>query len=223
MTGGTGTLGGALVRALCADGVAVVANYFRDEERALRLQRESGCAIVRADIGDESAVGALFQSLPPICAVIHTAGIARDALLLRQSRESWRETLRINATGAFLVTRMALENLEDGGHLILVASRVGERGATGQSAYSANKAAILGLMKCAAREGAARKLCVNAICPPFVPSALSENMSGNELATLHRQSVSGNAGDARTFVSAARWLLSEGVSGQVIHCDDRMF
>lgn len=223
MTGGTGTLGSALVRSLCADGVHVVAGYVRDEERAARLRNETGCEIVRADIGDENAVVALFQSLPPLFGVIHAAGTSHDALLLRQSCESWHETLRVNATGAFLVARAALEKLDDGGRLILVASRVGERGAPGQSAYAAGKAATLGLMKCAAREGVARKLCVNAICPPFVPSALSQTLGASELAALRGQSLTGDFGDARGFVSAARWLLSETISGQIIHCDDRIF
>ena len=81
-------------------------------------------------------------------------------------------------------------------------------------------------MKCAAQEGAARKLCVNALCPPFVPSALSAKLGESELAALRGQSLREGVGDARSFVGAALWLLGENgarVSGQVIHCDDRMF
>ena len=226
ITGGTGTLGGALVRALCAGGVRVFANYCRDDERAARLRDETGCDIVRADIGDENAVRELFEALPPLFGVVHAAGVSSDSLLLRQSRESWHETLRVNATGAFLVARAALQRLEDGGRLILISSRVGERGAAGQSAYAASKSATLALMKCAAQEGAARKLCVNALCPPFVPSALSETLRESKFAALRGQSLREGVGDARSSVGAALWLLGEsgdGVSGQVIHCDDRMF
>lgn len=225
ITGGTGTLGGALTRSLCAQGHRVIANFAHDGERARRLQAETGCELWRADIGDEAAVCALFEVAPPLLAVVHVAGITRDALLLRQSAQSWQDVMNVNLNGAFLVAREALQRLEEGGRLIFVVSRVGERGAAGQGAYAAGKAATIGLMKCAAREGTERNLKVNAICPPFVPSALSANLKQEKIATLMAQSVQAHAGDVQSFVGAVQWLLSEagsGVSGQVIHCDDRV-
>jgi 3-oxoacyl-[acyl-carrier protein] reductase len=224
VTGGTGTLGGALVKALCAQGHLVVANFARDERRARCLQEETNCQLFRADVSDEAQVASLFAALPPLFAVVHAAGIARDALLLRQTPQNWHETLRANATSSFLIARGALQNLEDDGRLIFVASRVGERGAVGQGAYAASKAAMLGLMKSAAREGAGR-LCVNAICPPFVPSAMANELDENHVAALAAQSLSGRVGSANSFVGAVLWLLGEAgaeISGQVIHCDDRL-
>ncbi|MDQ3815055.1 MAG: SDR family oxidoreductase, partial [Armatimonadota bacterium] len=157
VTGGTGTLGGEIVRALCAASRwQVLANYRRDDERAERLQRATGCALFRADVGSEAEVEAMFAQLPPLFAVVHVAGIAPDALLLRQSRAAWHETLRVNTTGAFLVARAALRKLEAGGRLLMLASRVGEHGNRGQGAYAASKAAVIALVKCAAREGGAR-------------------------------------------------------------------
>ena len=225
VTGGTGTLGGALVRALCEDGWDVTANFSRDTARAEELQRTTGCRLYQADVSDENEVAAMFAALRPLDAVVHCAGIVRDGLILRTATDAWRETLRVNLQGPFLVARGALQSLNDGGSLILVTSRVGERGAAGQAAYAAAKAATIGLMKTAGRE-AARLLRVNAICPPFVPSALSDDLDQTELAALGSQSLSGGFGTVNGFVGAVRWLLSEdcaGISGQVIHCDDRIF
>ena len=230
ITGGTGTLGAALTRALCAENRQVIAHYARDEKRAKHLQDETGCDLQRAEISDESAVCQMFATLPPLFAVIHAAGIARDALLLRQSLQSWHETMNVNLRGAFLVAREALQKIEDGGRLLFLTSRVGERGAAGQGAYAASKAATIALMQCAARESAAHesaaRLCVNAICPPFVPSALSETLNEGEISAMQAQSLSGRCGESASLVGAVRWLLSEEgkrVSGQVIHCDDRIF
>jgi 3-oxoacyl-[acyl-carrier protein] reductase len=217
-------LGAALTRALTESGFELFVNFSCNKERALRLQEETGCQLRRADVSDENCVQQMFESLPPLRAVIHAAAITRDALLLRQSPESWQKSMEVNLTGAFLVARQALQKVESGGRLIFLASRVGEHGASGQGAYAATKAATIALMKCAAYESAGR-LSVNAICPPFVPSALSYTLDKKAITTLKKQSLNGQTGDVSSLIGVVRWLVSEegaGVSGQVIHCDDRI-
>jgi NAD(P)-dependent dehydrogenase (short-subunit alcohol dehydrogenase family) len=224
VTGGTGAIGSEIVRALSAE-YSITANFAHDEKRAHALQCETGCELRCADVGQEAQVEKLFGILPPQFAVIHAAGTARDALIVKQARADWDETLRVNCDGAFLIARAALEKLEDGGRLVFIASRAGEKGRAGQSAYAASKSALLGLMKCAAREGAARKIVVNAICPGFVPSALSENLSASRLAAARRESVFGEFGTARQVASLVLWLLGKeaaGISGQIFHCDSRL-
>ncbi|MBV9469803.1 MAG: SDR family oxidoreductase [Abitibacteriaceae bacterium] len=225
VTGGTGTLGSAIVQACRANSHRVVANYLHNNQRAEALQHNTGCELWRADVSDEAQVATMFAALPPLFAIVHSAAITHDALLVRQSRAAWAETLQVNADGAFLVTRMALQKLQDGGRLILLASRVGEHGNGGQGAYAASKAAVIALTKCAAREGAARRLGVNAICPGVVPSALTDALSEPHLRALQGQSVLGSFGTAQQVAATVAWLLSDaaaGISGQVIHCDSRI-
>lgn len=225
ITGGTGALGAALTQALSEDGFELFVNFSRNEKRALRLQEGTGCQLRRFDMSEEKAVQEMFESLPPLFAIIHGAAITHDALLLRQSSLEWQEMIKVNLTSAFLVARQALQKVENGGRLIFLVSRVGERGAPGQAAYAGAKAATIALMKCAARESAGR-LSVNAICPPFVPSELAGKLNDKALAALKQQSLNKRCGDASSLIGATRWLLSAngaGVSGQVIHCDDRIF
>jgi 3-oxoacyl-[acyl-carrier protein] reductase len=225
VTGGTGVIGSSIVHALQHDGFRVYACYAHDEARAEAVQQSIGGCMRRADISDESAVHDLFASLPPLFAVIHVAGTSRNSLLAKQSVEEWNETLRINATGSFLVARAALRYMRDGGRLILTASRVGESGNAGQGAYAASKAAVIALARCAAREGGERKIAVNALCPGFVPSELTATLSEAQLEAFRQRSVLHELGAPAHVAGTVRWLLSDGasgVSGQVIHCDSRI-
>ena len=227
VTGGTGVLGKEIVRVLkgSTPSFGVTANFHRNAERAEKVQIETDCLLHRADVGDEAQVEKMFEKLPPLFAVVHAAGVARDEIVLRQSRAMWNDSLRVNADGAFLITRAALEKLEFGGRLIFLASRAGEQGSAGQSAYAASKAGMLALMKCAAREGAERKIAVNAICPGFVLSEMSEHLSVAQKEKARRKSVFGDVGTADETAALVSWLLSAeaaAISGQVFHCDSRL-
>jgi len=225
VTGGTGTLGSALVAALVAALVEanypVVANFQRDEKRALDLQKKTGCALWRGDVSDEKSVDALFAE-QNFSAIFHLAGRNRDALLPRISSPSWNEQMKINLQSAFLVTRAALRTLPRGGQLILVSSRVGERGFAGQSAYSASKAAILGLIKSAALEGRESGICVNAICPGFAVSGLSQEIGEEILARRERENWLAEADAAQSFAALGVWILRSKLTGQILRPDCRI-
>lgn len=222
VTGGTGTLGSALVWALGAAGFAVVANFWRDENRALELQHRTGCELQRGDISEERVVDALFAA-HSFGAVFHLAGVNHDALLPRQSSRDWNQQLKINLDSAFLISRAALQSLPRGGHLAFVSSRVAERGFAGQSAYGASKAALLGLMKSAALEAQASGICVNAICPGFAPSALSDGLSASALRARQSENHLTDADAAHSFAALCVWLLQSRatLTGQILRPDCR--
>ena len=218
VTGGTGTFGRAIVAALRARDYRVVANYFRDETRARELANRTGCALHKADVRDENAVQNLFES-HQFGAVIHAAGTNRDALLLRTSNELWREQMQW-AGAAWLVSRASLRFLPGGASLMLIASRVGERGSAGQSAYAASKGAMLGLMRAASNER--RDLKINAICPGFAPSELSENIGETVAMRRARENLLPDAEAAESLAQMCLWLLNAEISGQVLRPDCRI-
>ncbi len=225
VTGATGEIGSEIVRSFNESNTRIVAHWFQNGAKALQLQGETSCELRQADLRDETQVENLFAGLGELFAVVHCAGVARDALVLKQSRQSWNETLALNCDATFLVVRESLRRLNRGGRMIVVASRVGEIGAVGQSAYAASKAAQIALVKCAARESVEKRLCVNAVCPPVVESSMTRTLSEARRSALKNQSVFGEFGSSQSVASAVRWLLGDGaceVSGQVIHCDDRI-
>lgn len=220
VTGGTGTLGSALVAALLEANCAVTAGFSRDFKRAERLAEKFGCQLFRGDLSDESVVESLFET--PFDAIFHLAARTQNALLPRVSTPDWRENSKINLQGAFLVTRAAMRTLPRGGHLILVSSRVAERGFAGQSAYAASKAAVLGLMKSAAIEGRESGICVNAICPGFAVSGLSQRLSNEILARREAENWLQNADAALSFAALGVWLLETEITGQILRPDCRI-
>ena len=225
VTGASGTIGREIVRTLSASSTRIVAHFHGNEEAARALQNETSCEMRRADLSDEVQVETLFHGLDNLFAVVHCAGIARNNLMVKQSRASWDEVMHVNCDGAFLVVRESLRRLNTGGRLIVLASRVGEIGGVGQGAYAASKAAQIALVRCAARESSARKLCVNALCPGVVESEMTRNLSDSRKAELAAQSVFQSFGSAQAVASVVSWLLGDGaaeVSGQVIHCDSRL-
>ena len=86
--------------------------------------------------------------------IINNAGITKDNLLVRQTEDEWDEVIRTNVTGCFHVIREAAPLMisSGGGHIINISSYSGVKGKIGQAAYSASKAALLGLTVSAARE-----------------------------------------------------------------------
>ncbi len=222
VTGGTGILGSALTRELCVQGFGVVAGFRSNQERAARLERETGCTLWQGDASDEREVEAVFERFD-FEAVVHLAGWNQNALVLQTSPSVWGEMMRSHLDSSFLVCRAGLTHLPRGGQILLVSSRVGLIGNAGQSAYTSAKAGVLGLMKTAALEGRQRGVQVNALCPGF---ALGANgpLSGREQRRRDSEDLVPGNDAAQSFAAFTSWFLSSNsnVSGQILRPDCRI-
>ena len=205
VTGGAGGLGGATVRHLVETGVAV-AIFDRDTDRAETLAKELGDATVAVggDVNDDDAVGAAIDaagSLGTFSLVVNVAGggvgggrtVGRDGT--PHDKGAFVGTMEMNAFGTFNVTRLAAAAMaanepdEHGqrGVVVNTASIAGIEGQTGQLAYAAAKAAILGMTLPLARDLAALGIRVCAIAPgtmgtPImlsVPEPMKEHLVGS--------------------------------------------
>jgi len=156
--------------------------------------------------------------------VINNAGVAKDNLLLRQSEEEWDATIETNLTGCFHVIREAapLMKSSGGGHIINISSYSGVKGKVGQAAYSASKAALIGLTVSAARELAGYHIRVNAVIPGYMmtemgaqsPKAIKQAEEENLLHTL-----TDPVHIARGITAIAEM---DYITGQVISLDSRI-
>ena len=221
VTGASGVIGGAIVEALQQQNVDVHAHYF---SRPAELEKRSGITLHQADLRDSAQVKVLFAGIPALDYIIHAAAISHDNLVARTSPEQWQQTMQLNLSGTFHVLQSALHHLPDGGRVLILGSRVGEHGNRGQAAYAASKAGVIALAQTAAREAAARQIAINILCPPFVPSAMSNSSDSQRDSQLLFKNQ--NPQDALNAIcSAILWLLSDDakfITGQILHPDGRI-
>lgn len=191
VTGGAGGLGAATVRRLTALGLAVVV-FDRAYEAGEALVRELGSGTaVGGDVGDDADVGAALNTacaLAPLAVVVNVAGGGSGGRTLSRENipldmDSFRATIELNTLGTFNVTRLAAARMatnapdESGqrGVVVNTASIAGYEGQTGQVAYAAAKAAILGMSLPLARDLAAVGIRVCAIAPGTMGTPLMQS------------------------------------------------
>jgi len=199
VTGASRGLGAAIAKEIGSHGHKIVVNYAGSEAKALEVVEEikklGGDAIaVQADCSDLDSIKNMFKTIVDefgSCDVlINNAGITKDGLVPRMKKEQWTSVIDTNLSGVFY-TSQAFYNLnakkkmsEGAGRIINISSIVGQIGQTGQANYSAAKAGVIGLAKSNAREFAARGVTVNVICPGFIKSDMTDELS-EETAVSH--------------------------------------
>jgi 3-oxoacyl-[acyl-carrier protein] reductase len=231
VTGASGGIGSAICRAFGRAGWEVGLHYCRHKAAAEDILHHIVAAggtgeLYQADLRDAQSVQRMMEAfglrsrLPS--AVICNAGVGGSSLLLRQREDAWAEAIAINLTGTFHCFRAAAPVLmrHGGGSIIVIGSYAGFQGSTGQAAYAASKAGLIGLVKSAAREWGADNIRVNMLLPGWQRTALSEDaMPEDEAWTDHALRRPPSIEEvADTVVHLARL---KSTSGQVWNCDSR--
>lgn len=230
VTGATGGLGREIARCLSARNFSVVVHYRTSADAAGALVRELGrdSMAVRADLRSSLQVHALADAVDRkygrLDAVVNNAGIASDSLLVRQSEADWDEVISVNLTGCFLIMKATAPLMirSGGGQMVNVSSYSGIKGKAGQAAYSASKAALLGLTLSAAREFGRDNVRVNAVLPGYMPTAMG-SAAGRAMERAREDSLLNRLADPKDSAEFVAWLASAGgVTGQVFSLDSRI-
>ena len=184
VTGGGRGIGAAVARSLAAAGAAVVVaarTRSEIEEVAAGIESDGGRAhAVACDVTEEESVAGLEraarEALEAVDVLVTAAGVASSAPLHRVSLREWERALAVNATGTFLCLRAFVPAMAERGwgRVVSVASVAALEGAPYISAYAASKHAALGLVRSVAAETARRGVTVNAVCPGYVDTAMTE-------------------------------------------------
>jgi 3-oxoacyl-[acyl-carrier protein] reductase len=188
VTGASRGIGHATCLALARGGLAVAVGYRSDPEGAEEVVAKATAEGVRAlavsiDVRDEASVDEAFkrveQELGRVRVVVNNAGFTRDGLAVKYTTENWDATIDTNLRGAFLCSRRALPAMLKArwGRIVNIASAAALRGNAGQAAYSASKAGLVGMTRSLAREVGGRGITVNAVCPGFVATRMTEPQS----------------------------------------------
>ena len=174
VTGGSRGIGAAVSKALQAAGYKVAANYAGNDEAAQRFKSETGIPVFKWSVADYDACAAGIKQVEaevgPIDVLVNNAGITRDAMFHRMSREQWQEVISTNLNGIFNMTHPIWPGMRDRkfGRIINISSVNGQKGQAGQVNYSAAKAGDIGFTRALAQEGARIGITVNAICPGYI-------------------------------------------------------
>lgn len=231
MTGASGGIGRAICRAFAAAGWYVGVHYHRHKAEAaktLRAVRVTGGAggLFQADVREAESVRRMVEDFseqaPSPAAFICNAGIAASRLLLRQPEDEWSDVVQTNLTGTFHCLQAMVPPLmtQGGGSLVVVGSHAGWYGSTGQAAYSASKAGLIGLVKTAAQEWGSLNVRVNLVLPGWHQTGLSEGAMPDDCDwpdhVLRRPPALEEV--ARTIVHMAQL---KDMSGQIWNCDSR--
>ena len=174
VTGGTRGIGHAISIALKHKGYRVAATYHGNEAAARQFQIDTGLPVYKFDVADwgqcEKAVGQIARDLGREEILVNNAGITKDGVLHRMTKENWDAVIRTNLDSAFHMTRLVIEGMRAGGfgRIISISSINGRKGQLGQSNYAAAKAGLLGFTKAVALENASRGVTCNVIAPGYI-------------------------------------------------------
>jgi 3-hydroxybutyrate dehydrogenase len=225
VTGGGRGIGAAVARGLTEAGAAVVvAARTRTEIEQVAAALCGGGArawAVPSDVTDEASVGALGREarryLGRVDILVHCAGASESAPLRKTSLETWNRMISVNATSAFLCVREFLHAMvEQGfGRVVTVVSRAGLEGAKYVAPYSAAKHAVMGLTRSAALEVAGSGVTVNAVCPGYVETPMTEQTLRNVEARTGLGRKDALAAVLET-TGQARLLTAEEVAREVV-------
>jgi 3-oxoacyl-[acyl-carrier protein] reductase len=232
VTGATGGIGGAMARALAAQGARVAVSGTRVEVlEALAAELGGGAVALPCNLSDSASVEALVPAadaaLGQVDILVNNAGITRDNLFLRMKDEEWEQVIVVNLTASFRLMRAAVKGMmrRRNGRIISIGSVVGTTGNPGQGNYAASKAGLIGMSKALAAEVASRGVTVNVIAPGFIESPMTEALNDKQREAILGNVPMGRLGTGGDIAAAAVFLASPEaayVTGQTLHVNGGM-
>lgn len=168
VTGAASGIGLATAQHLADAGVARLVLVDRDAEAVARIVLPCTLDLLPGDVADEAFWTSVAPYLVGIDGAVVNAGVAGAGAITDLDFAEWRRILGVNLDGAFLTLRAAMRAMTGGGAIVATASAAGIKPEVGVAAYGASKAALIHLVKVAAKEGAATGIRVNTIAPAGV-------------------------------------------------------
>lgn len=224
VTGSSRGIGAGIAQRLAADGWKVILHYNESEQQALALAVELNVPAFRADVTDPEQVDELFRRAGPVDLLVCNAGVMDYNLFTDVTEDRWRHILGVNTDGVYRCCRRAIPHMvhKKAGCILIISSVWGVYGASCEVAYSASKAALIGLTKGLAKELGPSGIRVNCIAPGVIDTDMLAQFDFADRKALAEDTPLGRIGTVDDVAELAAFLASDKASfitGQIIGCD----
>lgn len=219
VTGGMGGIGTAICQRLSKDGFIVVAGCGpkRDYQAWLDEQAEQGFQFYASvgNVADWDSTTQAFEQVKkqfgPISVLVNNAGITRDGLFRKMSRDDWHAVLDTNLNSLFNVTKQVIDDMtgQQWGRIVNISSVNGQKGQFGQTNYSTAKAGIHGFTMALAQEVASKGVTVNTVSPGYIGTDMVRAIRPDILEKIVATIPVNRLGTPTEIASMVAWLASE--------------
>jgi len=232
VTGASGGIGGAIAKALHAQGATVaISGTNKEKLDALAAELGSRVLVLPCDLRDRAAVTKLGEeaekALGKVDVLVNNAGITHDNLFMRMKDEEWDDVIAVNLTSVFVLTRTILRNMmrRRYGRIVNIASISGVLGNPGQPNYAASKAGLVGMTKSLAREVSGRGITANCIAPGFISTPMTDALTPKQVEAIAAAIPAQKFGKPEDVAAAVVFLASDEagyITGETMHINGGM-
>jgi len=232
VTGATGGIGGAIAKALHAQGANVALSGTKAERlEALASELGSRVFVLPCDLRDRPAVAQLPETaektLGQVDILVNNAGITHDNLFMRMKDEEWDDVIAVNLTSVFVLTRGVLRGMmrRRYGRIVNIASISGVLGNPGQGNYAASKAGLVGMTKSLGREVASRGVTANCVSPGFIKTPMTDALTPKQVEAIAAAIPTQTFGKPDDVAAAVVFLASDEaayITGETVHVNGGM-
>jgi acetoacetyl-CoA reductase len=234
VTGGQRGIGATISEALKAAGRKVVANYAGNDAAAQAFTERTGIPCYKFNVGDfEASIAAIAKieaEQGPVEILVNNAGITRDAMMRKLSRQMWDDVIDTNLGSCYNTCKAVWDGMSGRkfGRIVNIGSINGQAGQLGQVNYAAAKSGIHGFTKALAQEGARTSITVNAIAPGYVDTEMVRAVPPDVLEKIIAKIPRGRLGTAEDIARGVAFLTADDadfITGSTlsINCGQHMY
>ena len=233
VTGATKGIGKAIALSFAREGAWVAANYSSDNQSAIDTESEltlitekfmliKGDVAYRPDV--DEMVKQVIDQWEYVDIFVNNAGIIKDKLIMFLNEDDWDSVIDVNLKGTYLCSRAIIRTMisQKFGRIINMTSPSALQGRAGQTNYAASKGGIISFTKSLSKEVARLGITVNAVCPGFISTAMTNHLDQDIKCDLSNRIPMERLGQPEDVVGAVLFLASEKagyITGQVLAVD----
>ncbi|MCJ8497395.1 3-oxoacyl-[acyl-carrier-protein] reductase [Chryseobacterium salipaludis] len=235
ITGATRGIGKGIAEVFAKEGADVAFTYAGSVDKAQALEKELGATAkvksYQSDASDFEAaqqlVAQVIEDFGKVDILINNAGITRDNLMLRMSKDDWDTIIKVNLDSVFNLTKAVIKPMMKArsGSIINMTSVVGVKGNAGQANYAASKAGVIGFTKSIALELGSRNIRCNAVAPGFIETEMTGALDEKTVQGWREAIPLKRGGQPQDVANACLFLASDMaayITGQVLNVDGGM-